>query len=350
MRRPLLAGAALLALLPSAAPAETVTLGRPAMGTVLEITLVGDDPEHLRRLARELHRRAAGLEAVLSNWDPESEVSRLNRLAGSGPVPVSELLHDLLSRCLRLTRETGGAFDITVGPLVDLWREAARRGRPPTPEELAAARARVGPGRIALLPGRRLRLAPGARLELGGVAKGFAVDRLAERLGREPLTGALLNLGGSSLRAMGEAPEGGPWRLLLAGADGAPVGVLALRDRSVSISSSRGEVLRVGDLRVGHIVDPRSGEPVPGARLAVVAAPTGTGAEAWSKALLVLPREQGLARVAARAGLAALVVGPGRRLRRTPGSEAILPVLPLAGASRPVLPEGPPRGGRAEAR
>lgn len=350
MRPALLATSALAALLPGAAPAATVSLGRPVMGTVLEITLVGPDRERLAELARQLHRRAAALEAVVSNWDPDSEISRMNRLAGRGPVRVSEPLHDLLRRCLRLTRETEGAFDITVGSLVELWREAARRGRPPAPAELAAARARVGPGRIELLPDRRVRLAPGTRLELGGVAKGFALDRLAERLGREPVTGALLNLGGSSLRAVGEAPGGGPWRLLLAGPGGDPVGVLALRDRNVSISSSRGEVLQIGDLRVGHILDPRSGEPVPGMRLAAVAAPTGTAAEAWSKALLVLPVERGLARIAARAGAAALVVDAERQIRRTPGSEAVLPLLPLPlprelAATRPLL-----RGGGAGAR
>lgn len=320
------------------------------LGTVLEVTLVGPDRQRLRALAHELHRRAAELEGILSNWDPESEISRLNRRAGRGPVPVSEPLYDLLARALRLNRETAGAFDVTVGPLVDLWREAARRGSPPTPREVAAARARVGPGRIRLLSGSRVRLAPGTRIELGGVAKGFAVDRLSERLAREPLVGALLNLGGSSLRAVGDAPEGGPWRLLLAGPEAEPVGVLAIRDRFVSISSSRGEVLQVGDVRVGHILDPRSGHPVPGARVAVVAAPTGTAAEAWSKALLVLPPQEGLDRMAARAGFGALVFDAGRHLRRTPGSEAILPLLPLPAPSELAGAPRVLRGGRIPAR
>jgi len=289
------------------------------MGTVLEVTLRVREESAGRALLERLYARTAALEAALSTWRPESSVSRLNAAAGAGPQEVDPALAALLHESLALSARTAGSFDVTVGPLVALWREAARRGRLPAEEEIAAARTLVGAGLVELR-GKRAALAKrGMSLELGGVAKGFALDRLAETLRAEGAADALFSFGESSVVALG-APEGGErWRLLVRGPEGEYAGILSLRDQALSVSGSLGQYEEIAGRRVGHVIDPESGMPVEGALLAVALAPTATAAEAWSKALLVLGAERGLELAEAEPGVEALLLEAGGRRSATSG-------------------------------
>jgi len=322
------AGAAALAVLACthapAAPLATVSDGRPAMGTLLELTLVGRDEVRLRALAAELFAEAERLDALLTTWDPASGTSRLNAAAGRGPQPVAPELGRLLERSQELSRETRGAFDVTVGPLVALWREAAARGEWPPAAALAAARSRVGSDRLRVAGGRAA-LLTGSSLNLGGVAKGWALDRMLPRLRGAGVDAALLSFGQSSIWALGAPPDASAgWRLLARAPGGNFLGVLALRDRALSVSGSMGEAFEIAGRRVGHVLDPRSGLPLEVDREALVAAPDATLAEALSKALLVLGPEQGLPLVAAQPGCEALLADADGRSWRTPGWDASL--------------------------
>jgi len=300
---------------PEPACAEPVGDGAYVMGTVLEITLVpragvGDGTAEEARAdarlrIRELLDRAAELDELFSSHREQSGLSRLNRAAGRGLQPVDPRLAAILRHAIAYTRETGGAFDVTVGPVVDLWIRAARRDRPPDAAEVRTALERVGPERVRV-EGERVALAPGTRVELGALAKGWALDRLAEELANARMCGALLDFGQSSLRGLGRAPGGGPWTVALRGGEGTVLGLVRLRDRALSVSGSLGQWSEIGGVRYGHVVDPRTGWALREGRVAAVVAPTAAAAEAWSTALVVAGRS-GLAAVEARPDTEALV-------------------------------------------
>ena len=276
-----------------------ISIGRPAMGTLLELTLVGDDEADLSRARDDAFAEVERIEAQLSTWRPESDVSRLNRAAGEGAIAIAPDVADLLARCVDLARDTRGSFDVTVGPLVALWREAAARDALPDPAALAAARARVGPDRLAAqrgAEGASASLAPGGAVDLGGVAKGYALDRVRERLGAR-VDAALLSFGQSSTWAIGSPPGTPGWRLLARAPDGGFAGVLTLRDRALSVSEALGQWNEIGGRRYGHVLDPRTGEPLTRNREALVVTRDATLAEALSKALLVLGPSEGIALV-----------------------------------------------------
>ncbi len=302
-----------------AAPRAPVRVadGRPAMGTVLEIRLDAPDAAAGRALLDRLFGEVAAIEAELSTWEPASAASRLNDAAGSGPVSVPPRLHAILDLSLRAARETDGVFDVTVGPLIGLWRRAATRGALPEPEAIATARDRVGAGAVALTPGQAS-LPAGAVVSFDGVVKGWALDRLGELLEDAAVTNALLDFGGSSWLARG-APEGREgWRVLVAGRAGRRL-LTELRDESLSVSESLGQETQIGERRFGHVIDPRSGWPVEVRRLAAVRAEGGAEAEVWSTALLVLGREEGRAKIEARPELDALWLEADGRAHHTAG-------------------------------
>ncbi len=292
------------------------------MGTVLEISLHGLERQAAAPVLDELYAVANELDALVSVYESDSEVSRLNRTAGGGPQRVDGRVADLLERSIGFAELTGGAFDVSVGPLVELWTRAAQRGAPPTPGELAEARARVGSQLIELGPDgtaalRREQMA----LNLGGVAKGYALDLMLPVLERHGASSALLNFGQSSTWALGAPPASSGWRLLVRGPEGDYVGLITLKDRALSVSGSLGQWSEIGGQRYGHIIDPRSGAPLLRPRQALVVAPRAALAEALSKALLILEAEAGLALVAAQEGCHGLLIEGDGELRTTSGWE-----------------------------
>lgn len=298
--------------------------GRYVMGTVLEIKLVVDDAERGRRILAELFELAERLDGLLSVYDPDSEVSRLNRAAGAGRLAVDPEVVRVLSLSKHYWRLTGGSFDVTVGPLVELWTMAARRNAAPTPEELAAARAFVGSDRVLLHQDGTAELAqPGVEVNLGGVAKGYALDRMLPVIEEHGVARALLNFGLSSVWALGRPADAPAWRLLAEGPGQSYLGFLNLEGRALSVSGSLGQWVEIGGRRYGHVFDPRTGRALSQRRQALVVAPDATLAEALSKALLVLGERDGLALVHEQPGCAALLVDADGGVWRTPDWDAL---------------------------
>ena len=312
----------LVAMLLSCASAERSD-GRYIMGTVLEISLADSGrPE----VMASLFERATALEGILSHFDPESGVSRLNRAAGTGPLRVEPELGRLLQDAILYSELSDGTFDISVGPLMELWANAGRRGRRPDAAELARTLERVGSGRIRTLEGgthAELTRA-GMSIDLGGIAKGFALDELVVMLRARGVRNALLNFGRSSLHGLGRPRGAEGWRVLIPDAAEGFVGVATLRNQALSVSSSHGQVFSIGGERFGHVIDPRTGEPLATRRVAVVVADTGSLAEALSKALLVHPVERGVALLEALPGVEGLVIdAAGGRRSSTGWSHAV---------------------------
>jgi thiamine biosynthesis lipoprotein len=304
---------------PPARPPAVVSDGRWAMGTVLEITLVAADEPALRALLEACFAEVAELERLFTTFDPASPVMELNRRAGAGPVAVDPRLARLVSDSLGFAERTGGAFDPTVGPLVALWREAGLRRAPPSAAELAAARARVGYDKVRAVDGAVALALPGMALDFGAVAKGWALDRLGERLAAAGVRDALLDFGGSSVLALGRPADADAWTLALPDGRGGVAGLLRLRDRALGVSGSLGQWSEIGGRRYGHVVDPRSGLALERSAQAAVLAPSAAASDAWSTALTVLGGEAGVALAAREPGVEAFVLEEGGALRATRG-------------------------------
>jgi thiamine biosynthesis lipoprotein len=297
------------------------------MGTVLQVSVHGGDPH----LLDALFTRVSELEALFSSHERTSDVSRLSSASGSGPLAVHPEVARLLGACIGYTALTRGSFDVTVGPLVALWTEAAQRGRRPEAGALLLARSRVGSDKLRVDRERDTAelSTSGMAVDLGGVAKGTATDALADMLRRAGAGGALVDFGGSSLHALG-APPGEPgWRVLVRDGVGGFAGIATLRDRALSVSGSLGQSVEIDGERYGHVLDPRSGEPLRERRLAVVLAPSGELAEALSKALLVLHPSESLPLVEQLAEVEALLIEETGRLRPSSGFERAVAFEPL---------------------
>lgn len=251
------------------------------------------------------------IDRLLSHYKPESPLSRLNREAATGPVRVEPELFDFLAEALRYGRDSGGAFDITVGPLMKAWGFFRGGGRMPSEPELATARAGVGYGHVTLNPRDRTVAfdRPGVELDLGGIAKGYAVDRVVALLRRAGVEAALVSAGGSTVYALGAPPGESGWFVEIA--DPMDPGTVAfrtrLRNRALSVSGSAEKSFQRDGITYSHIMDPRTGRPVQGMLGVAVLADTGTAGDALDNAFFVL-------------GVAA----SRRSIRLYPGTEALL--------------------------
>ncbi|MBI2402737.1 MAG: FAD:protein FMN transferase [Gemmatimonadetes bacterium] len=269
------------------------------MGTEARIVLHAPTAGQAERAAGAAFGRIAQLDSLLSDYRDDSELASLVARAGGPPVPVSEDLLVVLRRSLALAEETRGAFDVTVGPLVLLWREARRTGRLPDTAALRASAARVGWRHVALdTLGRTARLAlAGMRLDLGGIAKGYAADQALDELRRHSVERALVAIGGEIVA--GRAPPGEPgWRITVEHADSGPHEIL-LADAAVSSSGDTEQFVEISGVRYSHVVDPRTGIGLTHRTAATVVAPDGITADAFATAVTVLDGAQRAAFIAA---------------------------------------------------
>lgn len=325
------------------------------MGTEFRLVFYAADGERAVEAARAAFARIAALDRALSDYDSESELSRLGRSSdGPGPAPWVALSDDLfrvLAGAAEVSAATDGAFDVTVGRLTQLWRRARRQGARPSEAHLADARASVGWRALELDPsGPRARLGlRGMRLDLGGIAKGYALDQALAALAEHGAPRALVD-GGGDVAASAPPPGEPGWRVAIAGLDSAD----PLRDRAGRVVSlAHGALATSGDLerfvvldgkRYSHLLDPRSGEALRERGLASVAASDGMRADAWATALSVLGPEEGPRFLARQPGLGARLarLGPrGLELFESEGFPGPLscgqaPAAPLLGV--PALP------------
>jgi thiamine biosynthesis lipoprotein len=296
-----------------------VTLALHAMATRFEVVLAGDDPVRLRAAGEEALREVERLEARLSLFRPGSEISDLNTRAAQEPVRVAPDLFALLALAQELTQGTQGAFDITVAPLVRCWGFMGGSGRMPPAEEIAEARARVGMHLVELdAAARTVRFArPGVMLDLGAIGKGYAVDQAVEILREAGVESALVHGGTSTVYGLGRPPEGEAWMVAVeeSGGEGREPGhrqpsqQVALRDRALSVSAVWGKSFQAEGKVLGHVLDPRLGQPVTGAKMAAVVLPSATETDALSTALLVLGKAGQEQIQALRPGMGCVVQG-----------------------------------------
>lgn len=288
-----------LPMLAHAQPLERYAFSAPQMGTEFRIVLYAADSLQAQRAAEAAFARIDTLNAHLSDYLPESELNRLSATAGSGqPVPVSDDLWRVLISAQQFSRATQGAFDVTVGPLTKLWRYAIRRNTLPPADELAAAQQAVGYQALRLDETTQTATLdkPGMRLDLGGIAKGFAADEALAVLQSFGLHQALVDAGGD-LRLGGAPPDTPGWEVEIATVDSAGQLVQAvhfLANAAVAASGDRYRYVEADGVRYSHLLDPRTGMGVTHAHLVTVIAPTATAADALASALSVMGAEAGL--------------------------------------------------------
>ena len=280
----------------SAGKSGWVREARQAMGTRWEIVLPGEERPRLMGAAEEALDEVERLEAQLSKFKIESDVSGINTFAATEPVRVEPRLFSLLRRALAVSRETEGAFDLTVGPLLRAWGFVGGAGLLPDPAELEAAREVVGFELVELdEEASTIRfLREGVNLDLGAIGKGYAIDRSRELLEDAGVDRGLIHGGTSTVYGLGAPPGEEGWRVALRDprrGEQDLLGEILLRDRGLSVSGPHNRAFRAGDRLYGHVLDPRTGEPTEGALLAAVAHASGTLTDALSTALLVLGPE-----------------------------------------------------------
>jgi thiamine biosynthesis lipoprotein len=298
-------------------------LSRRAMATTFEVLLPCGTPFGVEA-AEEALDEIDRLEAQLTVYREESEVSRLNRHAPLSWIPVEEGLFALLAQAARLSADTAGAFDISVGALIKAWGFYRRRGRVPSEEERADVLPRTGMRHVLLDPERRAVHydVPGLEINLGSIGKGYALDRAAVHLReRWSVRCGLLHGGHSSILALGSEPGQRrgwavgvrhPWER------DRRLAVVWLRDRALATSAATFQHLEYNGRKLGHILDPRTGWPAEGIASATVLAPTAAAADALATAFYILGEDGARAYCAAHPDVGALLL---------PGGEGARPVV-----------------------
>ncbi len=268
----------------------------PHMGTRFRIILYAADEPTARAAAKAAFARVAALDDSMSDYKPQSELMRLCARAGGEPVPVSEELFTVLSKAQSVSEASGGAYDVTVGPVVRLWRLARKTLRMPDAAKLAKARELVGYQNVRLDPAVKTvqLLKPGMQLDLGGIAKGFAADEALKALTKHGIRSALVAAGGD-IAVSGPPPGKEGWDVAIAPLEvGDPVPHLLLRDAAVSTSGDAEQYVEIGGVRYSHIVDPRTGLGLTGRSEVTVVARHGIDSDSLTKVAAVLGPKKGL--------------------------------------------------------
>ena len=300
-------------------PAKWMSREEAIMGTSIRVELWHEDPvmgeAAMAAVMEEMHR----IDRAMSPFKPESELSRLNREAAKAPVPVSEEMFELLARSIEFSKLSEGAFDITfasVGCMFDY-----RKGIKPTAEKIAAALPGIDYRHIRL--DRRRCTIEFARddvqIDLGGIAKGYAVDNCAALLKTRGVKEALVSAGGDS-RVLGDK-RGRPWMIGIRDPrrKDAVVAMIPLVDAAISTSGDYERYFETDGVRYHHILDPKTGLSATGARSVTIVGPDATTTEGISKSAFVMGTERGIRFVESLAGIDAVIIDGDGEMHYTAG-------------------------------
>jgi len=284
----------------------------PHMGTLFRIKLYAADQDEAQRAFRAAFARIAQLDDILSDYKPDSELNRLPQTALHHPVHISPELFQVISASERLSEKTAGAFDITLGPLTHLWREARKNKRVPDKTKIKTAKAKCGFKLLHLDAAQHsIELdREGMQLDAGGIAKGYAADEALRVLSQQGIHSALVAASGDL--ALSNAPPGEPgWKVGLDSVDSANAPftrVLLLSNAAVSTSGPSEQHLDAAGVRYSHIIDPNTGLGLTRNITVSVIARTGIDADSIATAVSVLGAKPGMAFIEQQPGISALIL------------------------------------------
>jgi thiamine biosynthesis lipoprotein len=276
--------------------AQLFTRVHPAMGTEFTLYIYASDVARADREAARVFDIVDDLEALLSNYQPQSELSRINRTAGHDTVTTDPETFRFLKDSMKWSAQSDGAFDITVGRLMKAWGFFRSTGNVPTDAELAQVRDVTGWRHVVLDPGTRaVRFTTdGIELDPGGIGKGFAVDAAIEAMRSDGVAAAMLSAGSSTIYALGAPPGATGWKVRVPDPAiiqdrriGAVLSTVTLRDTSLSTANCSEKHFVTEGHRYCHIMDPRTLRPVEGRLQATVIAPSATDSDALSNVMFV---------------------------------------------------------------
>lgn len=328
----------LLAFTALPAPAEWYSREEAIMGTAVRVELWHDDAAAARSamsaVMDEMHR----IDALMSPYKLESELSRINREAAHKQVPISQEMLDLITRSIEFSKLSGGAFDITfssVGYLYD-YREHVK----PTDQQIAQALPGINYHHLQLDPkARTIHFArPGVRIDLGGIAKGHAVDNCIAILKGRGITNAIVTAGGDS-RLLGDR-RGRPWNVGIRDPRqrGEVAAVLPLADVAISTSGDYERYFEEDGVRHHHIINPKTGKSATGVRSVTIIGPDGITTEGLTKSVFVKGPKEGMRLIESLRGVDAIIIDDAGRMLYSPGlrdavREEPLPVAPKIGTA-----------------
>lgn len=270
---------------------------RLEMGMPVRMILYSDSPSQARLAAKTAFDRIRSLNQILSDYEDDSELNQVRHSSGSGEwLTISRELWSVMRRSDQLAKETGGAFDITAGPLIQLWKRARRQRALPTTEKLTEAMTRVGHYYIDYRETDRSLVLwqKGMRLDLGGIAKGFAMDEAMKVLKQEGINRALIT-GGGDMVASASPPGKAGWKIELPQlGTNATTQFIRLKNGAFATSGDRYQFVILDGKRYSHIVDPRSGIALTNHRLVYVIARDGVTADSLATATSVLDIDEAL--------------------------------------------------------
>ncbi len=310
-------GALAQAATPSALALDRFEFSQVHMGVSFKLLLYADNEAAANRAAEAAFALVSRFDGLMSDYQSESELSRLSAASPTAqPVPVSEPLWQVLERSQQLAAASDGAFDITIGPLKQLWRRSRREKQLPSDSLLATAQAAVGYQHLQLDPATRSvrLLRPNMRLDLGGIAMGYTVDRVLERLREQGISQALVDASGD-IGVLDPPPGEKGWKIGVAPmvSGGPPSRMLVLSNAAVTTSGDAFQYVEIAGQRYSHIIDPKTGLGLTDRSAVTVVAPDCITADSVTKAVLVLGPEKGMELIENTPGTAAMIVRARRQ-------------------------------------
>lgn len=266
-----------------------------AMGTTFTVDMYGTNVGQMQSASEQAFDEVKRLDQMLSNYIPDSELSRVNAEAGDHPVAVSKEFFDLLAACAEYSRKGEGSFDITVGPLMKVWGFYKGSGHLPHRAEIREALDHIGYQNVELDPAKRTVrfLKPGMSLDPGGVGKGYAVDKMVAILRANGITSALVSGGGSSIYGIGAPPtDSRGWYIRIRDPkdEKKTAAEVYLKDDSVSTSGNYEKFFRAEGRLYSHIMNPQTGYPAEGTLSVSIVSPKTLDSEVWAKPYYILGR------------------------------------------------------------
>ena len=308
---------------------DIFTYHHMAMDTMLELRFECTSQRRAEEVKKRVFAEVDRLESKLSRTEPGSSVSEINSNAGITPVSVDEEVFAVIEDALYYAEITGGAFDPTVAPLVDQWGFIDQNYRVPEAEELEAALELVDYSLVEINYDQLTVFLPveGMALELGGIAKGYIVDRVLEMLREEGLENAYVNAGDIGL--LGNRPDGDPWRIGIRNPrdNQDVIAIIPLTDKSVDTSGDYERVFEEKGVRYHHLLDPFSGMPADNLASVTVIADTTMDADVLSTAAFILGLEKGMALIEDREDLEAVFITPELEIHISSGLKDIIELM-----------------------
>jgi len=294
------------------------------MGTVFEIVAYDQTSQHASDALEKAFQEIVRVDNLLSNYKADSALTYLNRSAHFHAEKVPSDLYSVIEQSVRFSRLSGGKFDISIAPLVNLWKAAIAGEGTPSLARQEEAKACVGYEKIELTPPDQITFHSSCmQLDLGAIGKGYAVDRAAEILHASGIRNALINAGGSTILAIGSPPGQSAWLVHLRDPSYKVDPQVMLKDESVSTSEQTAPSLLADD-SAGHIIDPDTGKPLRTGFAVSVIAQTGTVSDALSTTSLLLGPAEGKALIHRMPGVSAIWISRDAQMEMVKGGPQIV--------------------------